>query len=57
MIVENLSVLAPFAALSHQWGGSELLRTTLANIQQRRSSIAWQELSETIQDLYPLLEV
>jgi len=49
-LVERISVFEPYVALSHQWGGSELPRTTLANIQQRRSSIPWQELSKNIQD-------
>jgi hypothetical protein len=49
-LVERISVFEPYVALSHQWGGSELPRTTLANIQQRRSSISWQELSKNIQD-------
>ncbi|KAF5601695.1 het-domain protein [Fusarium subglutinans] len=42
--------IEPYAALSHCWGKSNLLRTTTATLASRTQGIKWSELSTTFQE-------
>jgi hypothetical protein len=44
-----------YATLSHCWGTSEIIKTTRDSLQQRKLSIAWEELPRTFQDAITLV--
>jgi hypothetical protein len=41
---------APYACLSHCWGTTQLLTTTITNLHQRKEGIPWDDLPRTFQD-------
>jgi len=41
---------SPYAALSHCWGSSDILRTTTATIHERKEGISMESLPKTFQD-------
>jgi hypothetical protein len=49
-ILENVTLCAPYVALSHRWGIEQLPRTTSANLTSHMQGLSLQELTLTMQD-------
>lgn len=49
-LVETIGILSQYLALSHRWGGSCILQTTMANLEKHKQSIPLEGLCATFLD-------
>ncbi|KAJ2988194.1 hypothetical protein NUW58_g4108 [Xylaria curta] len=53
-LIETNGAKGRYVCLSHCWGESQIITTTQSTLEQRKSSIAWDELSQTFRDAISL---
>ncbi|KAI0876603.1 heterokaryon incompatibility protein-domain-containing protein [Hypoxylon argillaceum] len=49
-LVETKGTRSKYVSLSHCWGHSHIITTTKSTLEQRKSGIAWHDLSQTFRD-------
>ncbi|KAI1272980.1 HET domain-containing protein [Xylaria sp. FL0933] len=49
-LVETNGTKGRYVCLSHCWGSGQIITTTRSTLEQRKSGIAWRELSQTFRD-------